>query len=50
MFCQQSKTMDTIPPTHGALLQHAKQCVYQAGVWTTSDQSKQHIPTPERGG
>ena len=29
-----------------ALLQHVKRCIYQAGVWTTSEISQQVLPSP----
>jgi hypothetical protein len=50
LYCQKERTMDTIPPTQDALLQHSKRSIYQAGIWSTSDQSEQHAPTPEGWG
>jgi len=50
LYCQKGKTMDTIPPTQDALLQHSKRVAYQAGIWSTSEQSEQHAPTPEGWG
>ena len=44
LFCQNNKTMQTIPPTQNALLQHSKRAAYQAALWTTSEQ---HAPSPE---
>ena len=49
-FCQKGKTMERLPPTQDALLQHTKRAVYQAGIWCTSELSEQHIPTPEDWG
>ena len=31
LFCRKSRSMDRIPPTQDALLQHSKRAVYQAG-------------------
>ena len=39
--------MERIPPTQNALLQHTKQAVYQAGIWTSSTQMQQIIPSPQ---
>ena len=50
LFCQKSKTMETIPPTQDALLQHCKRVAYQAGIWTTSTSTQQQIPSPEGNG
>lgn len=37
LFCQDAITMEKIPPTFNALLQHARQAAYQARVWATSE-------------
>ena len=37
LFCCENKTMENLPPTTDALLQHARQAAYQASVWITSD-------------
>ena len=50
LFCQKEKTMERLPPTQDALLQHLKRVAYQAGIWCTSEQSEQHAPTPEGWG
>jgi len=47
LFCKKSRTMEKLPPTQDALLQHAKRAAYQAGVWCTSDLSEQHAPNPK---
>ena len=39
--------MDRIPPTQNALLQYTRQTVYQAGIWTTSTQVQQVVPSPQ---
>ncbi len=44
LVCQKGITMETLPPTQDALLQHCKRVVYQSGIWCTSDQSEQHAP------
>lgn len=50
LYCQKGKNMETIPPTQGALLQHTKRVVYQAGIWCSSDLPEQHAPIPEGWG
>ena len=50
LFCRGNKTMEKIPPTKAALLQHSKRAAYQAGVWTTSQLTKQDRPSPEGWG
>ena len=42
--------MEKIPPTKAALLQHSKRAAYQAGVWTTSELTKQDMPSSEGWG
>ena len=37
LFCQKNWTMESIPPTQDALLQHCKHVAYHAGIWTTSE-------------
>ncbi|KAG5899603.1 hypothetical protein JTB14_037265 [Gonioctena quinquepunctata] len=46
LFCQKNRAMDKLPPTEDALLQHIRRAVYQAGIWTTSTQTQQVIPSP----
>ena len=31
-------------------MQHTKRAAYQAGIWCTSDQIEQHVPSPEYRG
>ena len=50
LFCQKNRTMENIPPTQDALLQHCKRVAYQAGIWTTSDLAQPQAPTPEGHG
>ena len=47
LFCRNNRKMDMIPPTQDALLQHVQRAVYQAGIWTTSTQVQQVIPSPK---
>ena len=49
-FCQKGKTMERLPPTQDALLQHVKRVAYQAGIRCTSEWSEQHAPMPEGWG
>ena len=46
LFCQESRPMERLPPTQDALLQHVKRAVFQAGVWATSTDTQQMIPSP----
>ena len=39
-----SHSVDKIPPTQDALLQHARWALYQAGIWTACTQSQPVIP------
>ena len=50
LLCQKSRTMETIPPSQDARLQHCKRVAYQAGIWSTSDKAQQEIPSPEGHG
>ena len=47
LFCHKSRSIDRIPPTQNVLLQHSQRAVYQAGIWTTSTQVQQMIPSPQ---
>ena len=47
LFCHKNRSMDRIPPTQNALLQHTQRAIYQAGIWTTCTQMQQVIPVPE---
>ena len=38
LFCQKSRSLENLPPTQDALLQHVKRVVYQAGIWISSHQ------------
>ena len=50
MFCRKNHSMDKIPPTQDALLQHTRRTLYQAGVWTTCTQAQPTIHSPEEFG
>ena len=50
LFCQRNKTMENIPPTQDALIQHTKRAAYQTGIWATSLLPQQNTPTPEGWG
>ncbi|XP_071958245.1 uncharacterized protein [Antedon mediterranea] len=47
LFSRKARTMDNIPPTQDALLQHSNRSIYQASIWTTSLQPQQNAPSPE---
>ena len=47
LFCKRSRSVERLPPTKDALLQHTRRSVYQAGIWTTSTQTLQVLPSPE---
>ena len=49
-FRQKGKTLERLPPTQDSLLQYTKRVEYQAGIWCTSEHSKQRAPTPEGWG
>ena len=47
LFKKNSRTVDCIPPTKDALIQHTKRALYQAGyVWAQSLERIQHLPDP----
>ena len=47
LFAKGSRTLENIPPTQGALLQHVKRAAFQAGhVWGQALQSQQELPSP----
>ena len=47
LFCKKNRAVDRLPPTQDALLQHTSRSLYHAGIWTTSIQTQQVIPSPE---
>ena len=46
LFCLKNVTMERMPPTQNALLQHTKRAVYQASIWVTITEVQQMIPSP----
>jgi hypothetical protein len=47
LFAQGSRSIDNIPPTKAALLQHVKRAVYQAGyVWSQALVPAPRLPSP----
>ena len=50
LFCQKKVSMERLPPTKNALLNHVKRAIYQAGIWTTSTIAQQSLPSPENFG
>ena len=51
-FCCENKSMESIPPTSNALLQHAKRATYQVSIWASSHNVNvlQNRRTPESWG
>ena len=47
LFCHENRSMEKLPPTQDALLQHVKRVVFQAGIWTSSTRANQDIPSPQ---
>ena len=47
LFCQMNRSMDRLPPTRDALLQHCKRAIYQASVWTTCREPQPLLPSPQ---
>ena len=50
LYYHGNETKEKIPPTKVALLNDSKNAAYQAGVWTTSELTKQDRPNPEGWG
>ena len=50
LFCQKGKSMENIPPSQAALLEHSRRAIYQAGIWATADQTQEDLPSPETWG
>ena len=46
LFCLKSVTMEKMPPTRNALLQHTRRAVHQASIWATSTEAQQEVPSP----
>ena len=51
MFCQGKRSLDNVPPTQCALLQHTRVAVYQAGhIWGQSQVKDPVVPAPDKWG
>ena len=51
LFAQKGRDINNIPPTQGALLQHVKRAVYQAGYcWSQALVPQPELPQPEGWG
>lgn len=51
MFCTKSRSIDAIPPTAAALLQHTKRAIYQGGfVWGQAQECAPVLPSPDAWG
>ncbi|CAB3990971.1 Hypothetical predicted protein [Paramuricea clavata] len=50
LFCTSVKSIERLPPTQDALLQHVLRAIYQAGIWATSDQPMPFLPSPDNFG
>ena len=50
LFCLKNVTMERMPLTQNALLQHMKRAVYQASIWVTSTEVQEMIPSPSEYG
>jgi len=50
LFCRRSRSIDNIPPTQNALVQHTKRVIYQAGIWTSCTRAHPVIPNPSELG
>eukprot|EP00732_Lithocolla_globosa_P000247 Lithocolla_globosa_v1_NODE_60_length_7376_cov_322.464554.p9 type:complete len:130 gc:universal NODE_60_length_7376_cov_322.464554:6106-6495(+) len=47
LFCKSNKTMEKIPLTQHAYLEHCNRAVYQIGIWAKSINQVQEVPSPE---
>ena len=50
LFSQKCLSMENIPPTQAALLQHSNRAGYQASIWSKSLKAIQSVPSPEKYG
>ena len=46
LFTKKNRSIDNIPPTAAALLQHSRRACYQAGTWAKCLQKIQNLPNP----
>lgn len=48
LFCTKNRSIDAIPPTSAALLQHTKRAIYQGGyIWGQADNQIPELPSPK---
>ena len=51
LFARSGRSIDNIPPTQGALIQHIKRAIYQASfIWAQSLKASSDLPSPEDWG
>jgi hypothetical protein len=50
LFCHKARSMEKIPPTRHALIEHTKRATFQAGIWTTCHLHQQQTPPAEEWG
>ena len=50
LFSKKGRSLENIPPTKDALLQHIFRVIYQASIWFTSHERMPLIPSPEGRG
>ena len=50
IFCQKNQSMENLPPTKDALLQHTRRSIYQTGIWAMSFLSAPLIPAAQEFG
>ena len=50
LFSQKNHSLENLPPTQDALLQHVLSVTYQSGIWTNSVISDFEIPSPGEWG
>ena len=50
MYFQKTQNLERVPPTADALLLHIKRAIFQTGVWATSLEPQQNLPSPSNFG
>ena len=50
LFATKGRSLDAIPPTRDALLQHTKRAIFQASCWRKCLVAKQNLPDPTEYG
>ena len=46
LYFKKTHNLERVPPTADALLLHTKRAIYQTGVWATSLELQQNLPSP----